>query len=181
MEIEMVEMGCEKAADPPEFKTLASGLLKDYDNLEANKHLLSRKTDRLTKSTIGNKSLLPQQVRGRVKAKAADDARMSAYIEQENMTDLDLFKEVNALKDCCRQSSDLAAPTNCIKRGFTSDTTFDFLGCCFFVRRYYRISFLSQYIILNYTSAVRNKITQFLFTLLFQVHGKKDTNWKGAN
>ena len=39
MEIEMVEMGIEKFADPP------------------------TKTDRLTKSTIGNKSLLPEQVR----------------------------------------------------------------------------------------------------------------------
>ena len=29
MEIEMVEMGSEKVADPPEFTTLASGLLKD--------------------------------------------------------------------------------------------------------------------------------------------------------
>ena len=135
MEVEMVEMGGDKAPPPPEYTTLASGLLKDYDKLEANKHLLNRKTDRLTKSTIGNNSLLPQQVRVRLKAKASDDARMSAYIEQENITDLDLFKEVDALKVCCRQSSDLAAPTNCIKRGFTSDTTFDFLGCCFFVRR----------------------------------------------
>ena len=100
MEIEMVEMGCEKAADPPEFTTLASGLLKDYDKLDANKHILNRKTDRLTKSTIGNKTMLPQQVRVRVKAKAADDARMCAYIEQETITDLDLFKEVEASKDC---------------------------------------------------------------------------------
>ena len=139
MEIEMVEMGSEKVADPPEFTTLASGLLKDYDILDANKHILNRKTDRLTTSTIGNKTMLPQQVRVRVKAKAVDDARMSAYIEQENITDLDLFKEVDALKDCCRQcSSDLTTtttPTNCIKRGFTSDSAFDFLGCCFFVRR----------------------------------------------
>ena len=134
----MVEMGCEKAADPPEFTTLASGLLKDYDKLDANKHILNRKTDRLTKSTIGNKTMLPQQVRVRVKAKAADDdARMCAYIEQKTITDLDLFREVEALKDCCHQSSSdlLTTPTNCIKRGFTSDTAFDFLGCCFFVRR----------------------------------------------
>ena len=119
MKIEMVEMGSGKAADPPEFTTLASGLLKDYDKLD------------------GNKTMLPQQVRVRVKAKAADDARMSAYIEQETITDLDLFKEVEALKDCCRQSSSdlITTPTNCIKRGFTSDTAFDFLGCCFFVRR----------------------------------------------
>ena len=55
MEIEMVEMGGEKAADQPEFTTLASGLLKDYDKLDANKHILNRKIDRLTKSTIGNK------------------------------------------------------------------------------------------------------------------------------
>ena len=135
----MVEMGSGKAADPPEFTTLASGLLKDYDKLDANKHILNRKTDRLTKSTIGNQTMLPQQVRVRVKAKAADDARMSAYIEQETITDLDLFKEVEALKDCCRQSSSsdlITTPTNCIKRGFTSDTTaFVFMGCCFFVRR----------------------------------------------
>ena len=133
----MVEMGSGKAADPPEFTTLASGLLKDYDKLDANKHILNRKTDRLTKSTIGNQTMLPQQVRVRVKAKAADDARMCAYIEQETITDLDLFKEVEALKDCCRQSSSdlITTPTNCIKRGFTSDTAFDFLGCCFFVRR----------------------------------------------
>ena len=80
--------------------SLASGLLKDYDKLDANKHILNRKTDRLTKSTIGNKTMLPQQVRVRVKAKAADDARMCAYIEQETITDLDLFKEVEASKDC---------------------------------------------------------------------------------
>ena len=47
MEIEMVEMDGEKAADPPELTTLASGLLKDYDKLNANKHILNRKTDRL--------------------------------------------------------------------------------------------------------------------------------------
>jgi len=63
-------------ADPPEFTTLASGLLKDNDELDANKHILNRKTDRLTKSTIGNKTMLPQQVRLRVKAKAAKTAWM---------------------------------------------------------------------------------------------------------
>ena len=47
MEIEMVEMVSEKVADPPEYTSLASGLSKDNDNLEANKHLLNRKTDRL--------------------------------------------------------------------------------------------------------------------------------------
>ena len=35
----MVEMGSEKVADP-EFTTLASGLLKDNDKLDANKHIL---------------------------------------------------------------------------------------------------------------------------------------------
>ena len=50
------------------------------------------KTDRLTKSSIGNKALLPQQVRVRIKSKATDDARMSAYIEQKNITDLALFQ-----------------------------------------------------------------------------------------
>jgi hypothetical protein len=63
-------------ADPPEFTTLASGLLKDNDELDANKHILNRKTDRLTKSTIGNKTMLPQQVRVRVKSKAAKNAWM---------------------------------------------------------------------------------------------------------
>ena len=63
MEIEMVEMGSEKAssastsaASPLEFTTLASSLEKDYDKLEENKHLLYRITDRLTKSSIGNKA-----------------------------------------------------------------------------------------------------------------------------
>ena len=49
---------------------------------------------------------------------------MSADIEQENITDLDLLKEVDALKDCCHQcSSDLTTttPTNCIKRGSLGD------------------------------------------------------------
>jgi hypothetical protein len=137
MEIEMVEMGREKAADPHEFTTLASGLLKDYDMMEGNKHLIDKKTGRLTKSSIGNQALLPQQVRVRIKAKAADDARMSAYIEEENISDLALFDNIKTLKGCCRQTNnDLATPTNCILRGFTSDTTtFDFLACCYFVRR----------------------------------------------
>ena len=118
----------EKVADPPEFTTLASGLLEDYDKLDANKHILNRKKDRLIKSTtIRNKTMLPQQVRVRVKAKAVDDARMSAYIEQENITDLDLFKEVDALKDCCRQcSSDLTTtttPTSTSSSASQSDTT----------------------------------------------------------
>ena len=140
MEIEMVEMGSEKAssastsaAPPLEFTTLVSSLQKEYDILEEKKHLLNRKTVRLTKSSIRNKALLPQQIRVRLKAKATDDARMScAYIEQENITDLALFKEVELLKDCCRQSP---ASNNCIIKGFTSDTAFDFLGCCYFVRR----------------------------------------------
>ena len=72
----MVEMGSKTNADPPEFTTLASGLLKDNDELDANKHILNRKIDRLTKSTIGNKTMLPQQVRVRVKAKAAKNAWM---------------------------------------------------------------------------------------------------------
>jgi hypothetical protein len=76
IEIEMVEMGSKTNADPPEFTTLASGLLKDNDELDANKHILNRKIDRLTKSTIGNKTMLPQQVRVRVKAKAAKNAWM---------------------------------------------------------------------------------------------------------
>ena len=78
MEIEMVEMGSEKAssastsaAPPLEFTTLVSSLQKEYDKLEEKKHLLNRKTDRLiTKSSI---ALLPQQVRVRLlKAKATD-------------------------------------------------------------------------------------------------------------
>ena len=73
----MVEMGSKTNADPPEFTTLASGLLKDNDESDANKHILNRKTDRLTKSTIGNKTMLPQQVRRvRVEAKEADNAWM---------------------------------------------------------------------------------------------------------
>ena len=72
----MVEMGSKTIADPPEFTTLASGLLKDNDESDENKHILNRKTDRLTKSTIGNKTMLPQQVRVRVKAKAAKNAWM---------------------------------------------------------------------------------------------------------
>ena len=76
MEIEMVKMGSEKVVDPPEFSTLARRLLKDYDILDANKHILNRKIDRLTTSTIGNKTMLPQQVRLRVKAKAAKTAWM---------------------------------------------------------------------------------------------------------
>ena len=38
----MVEMGSEKVADPPEFTTLASGLLikNDYDKLDVNKYIL---------------------------------------------------------------------------------------------------------------------------------------------
>ena len=129
----MVEMGSEKAssastsaAPPLEFTTLVSSLQKEYDKLEEKKHLLNRKTDRLTKSSIGNKALLPQQVRVRLKAKATDDARMSAYIEQENISEPALFQEVELLKDCCRQSP---ASKNCIIKGFTSDTAFDFLGC----------------------------------------------------
>ncbi len=70
----MVEMGSDKASPTStsavpslEFTTLASSLDKDYDKLEGNKHLLNRKTDRLTKkSSIGNKALLPQQVRVRL-------------------------------------------------------------------------------------------------------------------
>jgi len=139
MEIEMVEMGSDKASPSStsavpslEFTTLASSLDKDYDKLEGNKHLLNRKTDRLSKFSIGNKALLPQQVRVRLKAKAKDDARMCAYIEQENITDLALFQELELLRDCCQQSQ----ASNCIIKGFTSDTAFNFLGCCYFVRRY---------------------------------------------
>ena len=39
IEIEMVEMGSKTIADPPEFTTLASGLLKDNDESDANKHI----------------------------------------------------------------------------------------------------------------------------------------------
>ena len=99
MKVEMVEMGSEKAssastsaAPPLEFTTLVSSLQKEYDKLEEKKHLLNRKTDRLTKSSIGNKALLPQQVRVRIKSKATDDARMSANVEQKNVTDLALFQ-----------------------------------------------------------------------------------------
>jgi len=171
MEIEMVEMGGGKAADPHVFTTLASDLLKDYDIMEANKHLInSRKTSRVTKSSIGNQALLlPQQVRVRIKAKAADDARMCAYIEEENITDLKLFENIKTLQGCCRQTSVLETPMNCILRGFTSDTTttFDFLACCYFVRRYH---------LLNYLYLLPSNSNMYYLVL-----GKKDTSWKGVS
>ena len=71
IEIEMVEVGSKQIADPPVY-------LKTTINWrQIRTYSIGKQIARLiTKSSIGNKTMLPQQVRVRVKAKVAENARM---------------------------------------------------------------------------------------------------------
>ena len=90
------------------------------------------------------KSKLPQVIRREEKKRKVEDPSKpelinKKLIEEEEKSDLDLFKEVESLTSCCSRSD---GTTNCIKKHFSvrvagsSSLRFDFTALCSFVRRY---------------------------------------------
>ena len=143
MEIEMTEIvSGEKAAKPP---TLAVTLLTQFSALDSNRNNLpERRGSHLKSTSIGNTSLLPQQVRDKKsnKSKAESDAKILEYIAEENMSDNQLFNEVRSLEQCCRKGKTTAKTNadciNCILRHFIKDDTkktLQFVELCNYVRR----------------------------------------------
>ena len=123
----------EKAADN---SILAVTLNKEYTVLDSNRHNLPiRKGSHLKSTSIGNVSLLPQQLRDKSKkTKAESDAKLAEYLAEENMSDSQLFDDVKSLGHCCRKGS----VNNCIGRSVTVDDSFktlQFADLCHFVRR----------------------------------------------
>mmetsp|Transcript_3798 Transcript_3798/g.5359 ORF Transcript_3798/g.5359 Transcript_3798/m.5359 type:complete len:878 (-) Transcript_3798:1152-3785(-) len=124
--------GSSKATDK-ERLTLGSTLLEDYHHQESLKSQLNRETTRITNRTIGNKSKLPQQIRDRKKSKEITGNKIDSYIAAEEISDLDLFRQIDDLKNCCNQCD---SSTNCIKNHFLfSSNKLDFVGLCNFVRK----------------------------------------------
>ena len=128
-----------KAPEPP---TLAVTLLKEFSVLESNQHNLpERRGSHLKSTSIGNTSLLPQQVRDKSKkSKAESDAKILEYLAEENMSDNQLFNEVRSLEQCCRKGKTIAKTNvdciNCIMRHFINEKTLQFVELCDYVRRY---------------------------------------------
>mmetsp|Transcript_18255 Transcript_18255/g.26329 ORF Transcript_18255/g.26329 Transcript_18255/m.26329 type:complete len:167 (-) Transcript_18255:297-797(-) len=123
--------------------TLGQQLLKEFAENEKSKNILKRNISRLTTSTIGNQSKLPQVVRNikgqRTKISRTDynNDTILKCIAEEEMNDLDLFRSIDELKSCCCRSD---STTNCIKQGFTttsngSNKKFDFVALCDYVRK----------------------------------------------
>jgi len=142
MEIEMTDIvRGEKAADN---SILAVTLNKEYTVLDSNRHNLpNRKGSHLKSTSIGNVSLLPQQLRDRSKkSKAESDAKILEYIAEENISDNQLFREIQSLENCCRKGITAAKTNgdciNCIMRHFINDDTkktLQFNELCSFIRR----------------------------------------------
>ena len=125
-----------------ESVTLGQQLLSDYKANEKSKNLLKRNIDRLTASTIGNQSKLPQVVRNakgprdKISRTAFKDEKILKYIAEEEINDVDLFRSIDKLKNCCCRSD---STSNCIKQNFTSlngsNKKLDFNALCQFVRK----------------------------------------------
>ena len=124
--------------------TLNQQLLHDFEVLDAKKSELNRQNDRVVSHSIGMKSKLPQVIRREEKKRKVEDPSKpelinKKLIEEEEKSDLDLFKEVESLTSCCSRSD---GTTNCIKKHFSvrvagsSSMRFDFTALCSFVRRY---------------------------------------------
>lgn len=124
--------------------TLNQQLLHDFEVLDAKKSELNRQNDRVVSHSIGMKSKLPQVIRREEKKRKVEDPSKpelinKKLIEEEEKSDLDLFKEVESLTSCCSRSD---GTTNCIKKHFSvrvagsSSLRFDFTALCSFVRRY---------------------------------------------
>eukprot|EP01036_Dinobryon_divergens_P033400 gene33400-43177_t len=97
MEIEMTEIvvGIKASSEP----TLAAKLLTEFDVIDSSRHNLPIRNGSALKSTsIGNTSHLPQQLRDKSKkTKAESDAKISEYLAEENMSDSQLFDDLEVL------------------------------------------------------------------------------------
>ena len=125
--------------------TLNEQLLRDFEVQDSRKSDLNRQHDRVVSHSIGMKSKLPQVTRREEKKRKVEDPTKSEllnkkHIDEEEKSDLDLFNEIGALKNCCTRSH--GGNSNCIMRHFTvkvsggsSGSRFDFAALCQFVRR----------------------------------------------
>ena len=123
-----------KAPEPP---TLAVTLLTQFSALDSKRNNLpERRGSHLNSTSIGNTSLLPQQVRNKKsnKSKAESDAKILEYLAEENMSDNQLFNEVRSLEQCCRKGKTIAKTNvdciNCIMRHFIKEKTLQFVELC---------------------------------------------------
>ena len=97
--------------------TLNQELLDQFKEIDATKYDLNRQTKRVTSSSIGMQSQLPQVIRRELKKRKIDeDPKKSEEINQsviveESKTDLDIVREIDKLKGCCSRSN---GNTNCI-------------------------------------------------------------------
>lgn len=62
------------------------------------------------------------------------NSKIDGYIAEEEISDIDLFRQVDELRNCCSKCDN---NTNCIKLHFTigNSKNFDFPGLCCYVRR----------------------------------------------
>ena len=124
--------------------TLNQELLDQFKEIDATKYDLNRQTKRVTSSSIGMQSQLPQVIRRELKKRKIEDPKKSEEINQsviveESKTDLDIVREIDKLKGCCSRSN---GNPNCImmhftvaKSGGSSAPGVDLTALCSFVRR----------------------------------------------
>lgn len=123
--------------------TLNEQLLREFEVEESKKSDLNRQHDRVVSHSIGMKSKIPQVKRRESKKRKVEDPSKSELvnkklIDEEDKSDIELFKEISALKSCCTRCGE---NSNCIMRNFTvnvggsSSSRFDFTALCKFVRR----------------------------------------------
>ena len=124
--------------------TLNEQLLRDFEVQQSGKSDLNRQHDRVVSHSIGMKSKIPQVKRRESKKRKVEDPSKSELfnkklITEEEKGDIEIFKEISALKSCCTRCGE---SSNCIVRNFTvnvagssSSSRFDFTALCKFVRR----------------------------------------------
>ena len=123
--------------------TLNEQLLREFEVQESRKSDLNRQHDRVVSHSIGMKSKIPQVKRRESKKRKVEDPSKSELlnkklINEEEKGDIEIFKEISALKSCCTRCGE---SSNCIIKNFTvnvggsSSSRFDFTALCKFVRR----------------------------------------------
>ena len=119
-----------------EMVTLGSQLLNDDNEKDLQKSQLN---SRITKRTIEleTTSLSESNQNRAKKSKEAEDKKQNANIAEEDMTDLDFYRQFLKVTKCCSKCDDNSKAENCVILAFTTgnDNVFDLQSFGAYARR----------------------------------------------
>ena len=122
-----------------EMVTLGSQLLNDDNEKDLQKSQLNRVIGRITKRTIEleTTSLSESNPNRAKKSKEAEDKKQYANIAEEDMTDLDFYRQFLKVTKCCSKCDDNSKAENCVILAFSTgnNNAFDLQSFGAYARR----------------------------------------------